>query len=175
MSKANAGHIIIKGDKRKGEPERNPHSMRRFFMPIDKGSAKPAFCYGRRKRDLEEEVNGMERALEMGHVSSEKKIKYKRDLAEKHYRLEQIKECGENARKIVEEDKDYWVKRREKCAEAIRDATPSRKDVKQRVVNPHAVLRREKREGLEEIKREYQIISRALGEESNISFLQKDS
>ena len=171
----NAGHIIVKGSKTKGEPEQNMKSVSRFFMPVDKGSAKPAFCYPKHRQDLKEEVRGMEKALEDGNVSSERKMKYKMDLKEKKTRLDEILESGANAKKIIAEDKDYWVKRRLACEELIAKGTPTRKDVKNRVVNPHAILRREKKEGLENIKREYQIISSAMGEESNVSFLQKDS
>ena len=49
----------------------------------------------------------------------------------------------------------------------------SRMDAEKRRVNPHRVANAEKG-GLGAMKKEYIVISRALGEESNVSFLQRD-
>ena len=58
----NEGHIIIKkSDSEKRSQGR--YAMSQFFMPIDKGSAKPAFCYPRRTQGLKEELQTMERTL----------------------------------------------------------------------------------------------------------------
>jgi len=175
MSKANAGHIIVKGSSRKGNVGGdNPRSIHRFFTAIDKGSARPAFCYPKKKEYFEEEVRRMEKTLASNMVHPERRMAYEHQLNEHKKRLDEIHESFDNAQKIVAEDPDGWAKRREELAEQIKEGVPSRKDVKERRVNPFANLRREKVEGLEDIKNEYRIISRAMGEESNVGFLQKE-
>jgi len=163
---ANAGHIIVKNSDKK--------SYKQFFSAIDKGSAKPSFCYPSRRRDLEEEVKSMERAIDMGSVSGERRMQFENVLKTKKDRLETIHQAHEDAKKVMEQDKDYWAKRRDELATKIADKTPTRKDVKDRRVNPHTVLKREK-SGLGEMKTEYQVISRLMEEESNVGFLQKDA
>jgi len=151
----------------------HPRDYQVFFGPLDKGAAKPAFCYPDRTEILEDEIRKMERALDMDFVSPERKMAFESKLKMRKTRLEGIREGAEKAQKIVAEDPDYWAKRRKELGRDIRNAMPSRKDVEKRRVNPHRVAKMEK-EGLGEKKREYIIISRALGEESNTSFLQKD-
>lgn len=175
---ANEGHIFIK----RGEGKQN--IRKQFFRPIDGKSARPVFCYPRRTENLREEVRGMERSLESGYVTSERKMMYELKLKERKKKLNAIEASFGNAAQVIKEDPDAWIARRDELATAIEDQTPTRKDVELRRVNPHAVLRREKtiEKGsmpLEEIKREYTIISRAFqaaGEEmeSNHSFLQKE-
>lgn len=175
---ANAGHIIVK----KGEGDFN--IRKQFFRPIDGKSSKPAFCYPRRTETLREEVRSMERALKGDYVTAERRMAYEQNLKKRKARLEKIEDSVENAKRVINADKDGWVKRRDKLAHAIAEQTPTRKDYQQRRVNPHAVLRHEKQGAkgsppLELLKREYTIVSRALqaaGEdaESNHSFLQKE-
>jgi len=173
---ANEGHIIIKRKNRSEfQAEHNPMSVRRFFLPVDKGSSRPAFCYGKKSEFLKEDIDTMKKNLETGAVAPERKSEYKARLNNVEERYDQITESHENAKKIISENPDKWIERRNELAEKIKEGMPTRKDVKDRRVNPHANLRREKEGGLEKMKNEYRIISRALGEESNISFLQKDS
>ena len=82
---ANEGHIIVKGSK-KGEPRRggDPASTSRFFMPIDEGSAKPAFCFPRRIETYEADVRKMERALNEGQVAPDRKMEFKYNLDKKN-------------------------------------------------------------------------------------------
>jgi hypothetical protein len=164
-----AGYIIIKdGDKGKRATYRD------FYGPLDKGSAKPSFCYPKRKEALEEEVQAMKKSLDGGYVSSEKIMEYKAKMRTKSDRLDKINEQESAARKMFEENKDNWLKRRGTLAEEITAATPSRNDVSKRRVNPFTTLKKEK-SGLVEKKREFVVLSRLAGEESNISFLQRDT
>lgn len=151
----------------------HPKDYRIFFGPLDKGAAKPAFCYPERTRILAEEVRKMEKNLSMGFISPERKMAYEGRLRTRQERLGAINKGTENAQKIINEDKDYWAKRRTDLGKEIRAAMPSRKDIEKRRVNPYRVNKMEK-EGLGEKKREFIVISRALGEESNVSFLQRD-
>lgn len=172
---ANEGHIIIKRKNRsENHAEHNPMEVSRFFLPVDKGAARPAFCYSKKREFIKEEMQSMEKNLENGNVASDRRLEYKMRLKQVSDRVDQINESTENAKKIISENPDKWRERREELAQKIADGMPTRKDVKDKRVNPHANLRREKKEGLEKLKNEYRIISRALGEESNISFLQKD-
>lgn len=151
----------------------HPEDYRIFYGPHDKGAAKPAFCYPGRIQELKEEVDKMEKNLAMGFVNAERKMAYEARLKERRGRLDSINESTANTQKIVNENKDFWSKRRNELAKTIRTAMPSRKDVEKRRVNPYRVAKMEK-DGLGELKKEYIVISRALGEESNTSFLQRD-
>jgi hypothetical protein len=162
-----------KEEPKKSPGRVHPEDYHVFFGPLDKGAAKPAFCYPERTRILKEEVRKMERNIEMGYISPERKLAYESRLKARRERLDAINENAANAHKIVTDNPDYWAKRRRELGKEIRAAMPSRKDVEKRRVNPHRVAKMEK-EGLGEKKREYIIISRALGEESNTSFLQRD-
>ena len=163
---ANAGYIIVKsGEKR---------SYKAFYSEVDKGSAKPAFCYPGQNKTLTEEVDGMKRALDNGYVDKTREMSLRAEYKLKRARLDAINQAHKEAKKLMAEDKDAWMKRRTKLGEEIADATPTYKDVKRRRVNPFTVLKNEKNKGLEEKKREYTVISRLAGEESNTSFLQRD-
>jgi hypothetical protein len=166
---ANEGHIIVKNKR----PDGRKINISRFFRPIDKGSAKPAFCYPHRRASLQDEVNRMEKILEGGHISSDRKMAFEIKLNERKERLDKINASFDGAEKVISEDKDAWAKYRQDLAKEISEGMPSRQDERERRVNPHRVLKNEKR-GLENKKRQYIIISRAMGEESNVSFLQKE-
>ena len=181
---ANAGHIIVK----KSESEKQSkgrYGMRQFFNPVDKGSAKPAFCYPRRTKGLQEELNQMERNIKEGRVDPERKMSYELKAKQIKERMEEINASFSNAKSIIDKSPDAWKTRRENLAAEIAERTPSREAVSKRRVNPHGVLRNEKqgtedKRPLEELKREFTIISRAFQargdyEEPNHSFLQKDS
>lgn len=151
-----------------------PKSFRKaFYGELDKGAAKPTFCHPKRKQDMEEEVKKMKRVLDGGDISSEHKMSFELRLKEREGRLDKINESEERSRKNFEEDKDYWVKRRNELKETIRDAMPSRTDVKERRVNPHKVIKDEKEGGLGQVKTEFIVLSRLMGEDSNVSFLQR--
>jgi len=150
-----------------------PRDYKIFWGPADKGAAKPAFCYPDRIRNLRDEVKSMERNLEMGYITAERKMVYEARLKQRKERLDSIDEHTERSMKIVSDDKDFWAKRRDELAEKISAGMPSRSDVRKRRVNPHKVIKMEK-DGFGALKKEYIVISRALGEESNISFLERD-
>lgn len=163
-----AGYIIIKD----GEKGRRA-SYRDFYGPLDKGSAKPSFCYPKRKESLKEEVEKLERVLALGHIAREHEMEAKVTLKTKKDRLKDIDAQEGDAKKLFNDNKDQWMKRRAELAEEIRETMPALSDTKKRRVNPHKVIQREK-SGFEDKKKEYIVLSRLAGEESNISYLQKD-
>lgn len=165
---ANTGYIVIKdGDKGRR------CSYREFYGELDKGSNKPSFCYPKRKEALKEEIDRMERALDSGYIGKDREMQIKQDLQKRKERIEKINEQEEKAKKLFNENKDAWMKRREALAEEITGSMPSRDNVKKKTINPFSTLKKEKG-GLEEKKREYIVLSRLAEEESNVSFLQKD-
>lgn len=166
---ANEGHIIVKNKR----PDGRTINVGRFFRPIDKGSSKPAFCYPHRRDALQEEVNSMKKILEGGHITADRRMAFEIKLKEREDRLNDINASFENAQKVVEENKDEWVKYRKDLAQDIRNSMPSRRDEKEGRVNPHRILKEEMK-GLKAKKQQYIIVSRALGEESNVSFLQNE-
>ena len=151
----------------------HPEDYKMFWGPEDKGAAKPAFCYPQRIETLEEEVRSMERTLEMGTIAGNRKPGYQARLKTRKDRLDAINENKERVQNIIAKDPDHWVKRRKQLEREIKSSLPSRKDVEKRRVNPYKVAKMEKG-GLGAMKNEYIVISRALGEESNTSFLQRD-
>ena len=179
---ANEGHIIVKPSEVKNP--RGRYSMNQFFRPVDKGSAKPAFCYPRRTEGLKEELAQMERNIKDGRVDPERAMGYQLKAKKIKERVSLIDESFKSAKEIIDKSPDAWKTRRDNLATEIQERTPTRDDKRKRRVNPHSVLRDEKvgsreKRPLEEVKREYTIISRAFqargdDEESNHSFLQKD-
>jgi len=164
----NQGYIIIKD----GEKNRRS-TYRDFFGPLDKGSAKPSFCYPKRKEALKEEVAKMERVLDSGHIAKEHEMEARVTLKTKKDRLKEIESQEGAAAKLFKENKDSWLKRRDELKTEISESMPRETDVKRRRVNPHKVLKMEK-EGLEDKKKEFIVLSRLAGEDSNLSFLQKE-
>jgi len=174
---ANEGHIIVKDKPGPGRPPVKRNIIR-FFTEVDKGSSRPAFCLPTQIERYKEDVDKMEKALKMGQVQVERKMAFEQKYKQKKERLDLLYENQNNAKSIIEEDTDYWANRRTELGEEIRAATPSRKDIKTKRVNPHKIIRMEK-EGLERSKQEYIIISRAMKAaghdvDSDISFLERD-
>jgi hypothetical protein len=168
MGAGTAGYIIVKdGDKGRRA------SFRDFYGPLDKGAAKPSFCYPMRKEALKEDIKKMEKALENGYIAPERKMEAQINLKTKKERLDKLNDQESAARKLFEENKDKWMERRTALAGEISESMPSRESVRKRIVNPHSVLKKEKG-GLEDKKKEFIILSRLAEEESNVSFLQKD-
>jgi gas vesicle protein len=165
---ANAGFIVIKD----GEKNRRS-TFRDFYGPLDKGSAKPSFCYPKRKEALKEEVEKMERVLDSGHIAKEHEMEARVTLKTKKDRLKAIDSQEGEARKLFNENKDKWMERRTTLAEEIRETMPTEENVRKRRVNPHKVLVTEK-SGLEDKKKEFIVLSRLAGEDSNVRFLQKE-
>jgi len=183
---ANEGHIIIKGGSEK--PRQNNSGRwgtNQFFTPVDKGSAKPAFCYPRRTQGLKEELAQMERNIRDGNVDPQQKMSYDLKAKKIRERVSMIDQSFEKAKEIIDKAPDAWKTRLQTLSAEIAERTPSREDKRKRRVNPHGVLREEKvgsqgKRPLEEIKREYTVIARAFQargdyEESNHSFLEKDN
>ena len=172
---AHEGHVIIKKsglDGRKINPAR-------FFRPIDKGSNKPAFCYPRHRDALKEEVDSMQRKLDGGYVDSERRMVFEYQLDKKKKRLSEIQDSFDNRDSIINENKDDWVKYRQALAEEIAGRTPTKQDERQGRINPHRRLKDEKygidgKPSLDGLKRQYQIVSKALDMESNTGFLQRE-
>ena len=63
MGSSSAGYIIIKN----GEKSRRA-TYREFYGSLDKGAAKPTFCYPKRIETLKEDIAKVERALEFGQI-----------------------------------------------------------------------------------------------------------
>lgn len=165
---ANSGYIVVKdGDKNRRM------TYREFYGPLDKGSAKPSFCYPKRKEALKEDVEKMERVLDSGHVSKEHEMETRVTLKTKKDRLKAIDAQEAEAQKKFKDNKDAWMKRREELAAEISESMPKAVDIKKKRVNPFKVHQMEKA-GLEDKKREYIVLSRLAGEDSNVGYLQKE-
>jgi len=159
------------GQQNKG----NPKDINRFYGEVDKGSDKPAFCKPEHKRIFDEETASLKKSLKSGLVAPHRVMIQEQNLKQREERGAQLQESEDRSRKIIAEDPDGWKRRRDECAEKIKRGMPSRKEVKDRTINPFMNLRREKQEGLQATKKEFMIISRAMGEPANVSFLQRDS
>lgn len=169
---ANSSYIIIKNSS-EGE-KLKPQGYKAFYGPLDKGSAKPSFCYPKQKESLEEEVKSMKKALKDGYVAETRILKVKNDLRMKEERLDKIKSQEADAIKLFKENKDACMKRRDELKEVISAGLPTTKDVEKKRVNPHRLFENEKKKGFGKLKTEYQILSHLAEEESNTKFLQRD-
>ena len=171
MGSSTASYIFIKGategDKVKKE------GFRAFYGPLDKGSAKPSFCYPTQKDSLREEIKGMEKNLSF--VAETRIAGVKQELKRMKARLDEINSQESNAIKLFKENKDACMKRREELAEIIAQGMPTSRDVEKRRVNPHRVAETEKKKGLGKLKLEYQVLSHLAEEEANTKFLQKEA
>jgi len=150
-----------------------PEDHKMFWGPLDKGANKPSFCYPDREQVLKNDVKDMEKNLAMGYVSQDRRLAFESTLKTKRERIEGLDANTQRVRNMVNDNKDAWAKRRTDIAKEIAAGMPSRKDVEKHRVNPHRVAKAEMG-GLGALKKEYIVISRALGEESNVSFLQRD-
>lgn len=172
MGASSAGYILIKGS---GEGDKvQKTGINAFYGPLDKGSAKPSFCYPKQKESLEEEIKGMKKSLKDGYVAETRILKVKNDLRMKEERLDKIKSQESDAVKLFKENKDACMKRRDELKEIIAAGLPTSKDVEKKRVNPHKLFENEKKKGFGKLKTEYQILSHLADEESNTRFLQKD-
>lgn len=159
-------NIIVKGGKKS--------SYRDFYGPLDKGSAKPSFCYPRMKESLKEEIRAMEQTLDSGHIGKDKEMQYRATLKTKRDRLSAIDAQDAKAKELFSENKDAWMKRRDELAEEIAERLPTEKQVQKGRANPHRIYEAEKSGGFGEKKLEYQVISHLAEEESNTAHLQKE-
>jgi hypothetical protein len=167
----NAGYIIVKS---KGSDAVQKLGYRAFFGSQDKGSAKPSFCYPRAKDSLREDNRSIQTALDNGYYAPNKKLSLQAELRKNQAKLDALDEQENRARVLFENNKDACMERRKALAEEIRESMPTEKEVKKRHINPYRQLEKEQK-GLKEKKLEYIVLSHLAGEESNTSFLQKES
>lgn len=159
--------IIVK-DKEKARQI----GWKQFIGEVSKGSSRPAFCNPGGINRMQETVADMRRNLEEGNVAPHQREQYKMNLRKHEDRLSAIQEEKDQAVKKYHEDQEYWDKRAEQLKKEIKAETPSKQDIKDKLVNPHSVLRKEM-EGLKEKKLEYQVVQRLRDDDSNISYLQR--
>ncbi len=159
--------IIVKNKEKAREM-----GYKAFFGSVSKGSARPAFCNPGGIMRLQETVADMARNLEQGNVAPHQREQYKIALKKHEDRLTAINDEKTEAEKIYKADTEYWDKQVDQLEKEIKATTPSRKEIKDRMVNPHTILRTEQ-EGLKEKKLAYQIIQGVRGGDSNISYLQR--
>jgi len=171
MGLSTASYIIIKGDGDKVQKS----GIKSFYGPLDKGSAKPSFCYPAQKEALREEVRQMEKSLNDGYVAPTRVLKVKQDLKVRKERLDKLNEQEANANKLFKDNKDACMKRRDELKEIIAQGLPTTKDVEKRRVNPRRLFEQEKAKGFGQLKKEFQILSHLADEESNTKYLQRDT
>ena len=150
-----------------------------FYGTHDKGSKFPAWTSPKRVEELSDQAKAYKEALDKNQVSSDMRPQVENKYKMISERLGSIVNSWDETQKFVNENEDKLNKRRKELAKEIGDLTPPRQMEKEHRVNPHTVLRREKEPDekgltLDDKKSEYILISRALGEESNVGFLQKE-
>ena len=148
-------------------------NVKDFFGKYDKNATKPGWTYTNRVAALETEVKSGEKALKDGHVGPQRIMEFTADLENKKERLSSIHESHHKAKIALRENPDAFNKRRVELGKIISEAMPSKTDVEKRRANPHRIAQLEK-SGLGALKTEFQIISRLMGENSNVGYLQRD-
>lgn len=163
-------------------------SAKEFFRDHDKGSARPAFCYPSSVRAFKEEASKLEKLFRDRMVHPTREVELSEKLRSMKQRISEIDKQAAEVKKEMKADPDYWDGRRKELAEMIKEYTPSKSTRKKKLVSPREILSREKGTkgklpklehggdsmSLEEAKKEYMIISRAMDEESNISYIEKE-
>lgn len=164
-------------------------SYKDFFGRHDKGAPFPAFCKPRLVESMKEEARSMRKNIEQDLVKPEAKLRYRAECEKREQRVSEIEHDIEEARKMLNAEPDRWAKRREMLAQMVQEAMPRETDVKKGRVDPHRILDMEKGFNpritpkdpetgaplpLSEAKKEYQIISRLMEEESSVEYLRKD-
>ena len=143
-----------------------------FIGEVSKGSARPAFCNPGGINKMAEVVSDMRRNLAEGNVDSSQREQYKMNLRKHEERLSEIQSEKDNAKKLYAEDQEYYDKRVEQLKKDIRAAVPSKTEIKDKMINPHTVLKNELA-GLRDKKLEYQVLQHIREDDSNISYLQR--
>ena len=159
--------IIIK-DKDKAKSM----GWKQFIGEVSKGSARPAFCNPGGISRMQETVNDMRRNLEQGNVAPHQREQYKMTLKKHEDRVSAITDEKENAKKLYQENQEYWDKRADQLKKEISAETPTKAEIKDRMVNPHTILRNEMA-GLRDKKLEYQTIQHLREDDPNISYIQR--
>ena len=171
MGVSTASYIIVKSE---GSDKVQKSGIKSFYGSLDKGSAKPSFCYPAQKDALREEIKSMEKSLNDGYVAETRVLKVKQDLKMKKARLDKINSQEADASKLFKDNKDACMKRRDELAEMIAQGLPTTKDKEKKRVNPRRLYEDEKKKGLGKLKTEFQILSHLADEESNTAFLVRD-
>lgn len=178
--KFGAPGIIIKS-----EPKR---SMRQFFFPHDKGSGRPAFCYPENISSLKEDTEKLEKLIQSRMIHPSHELEAKDRLRQLKGRLKEIEKQQHEVKTEMSKNREFFTSRREELAVLIREHTPSKSQRKLKKVSGREIYAREKGlKGklpallhggetftLEEAKREFMMLSKALGEDSDISHVEKD-
>jgi len=166
MGKSTAGHIIIK-------KSRGVRGTRQYFSDVDKTDSKPAFCHPQRIQKFKEEVERQRKVVKRANVTDDRMDEAVLTLKKHEKRLSEIEDSRVKADEIVKEHGDKIRERCEELGKYIAQETPTVEQETKRRVNPHIQLAKEQG-ALGEAKKEYIIHKRALGEESNVSYLQRD-
>lgn len=187
---ANEGHIMIKSDGR-----RKSYREAFFHPKQDKDkrggyAARPFWTRQRAVADLESRVKRNEQLLTGGFIQEgENRQKIAERLREDKKQLDMVNEVKENVKKELETNGEFWQERRKGIKEFIGSMTPSDKVLHERMVSPHLIAKREKQELIEEfakqkdgsqatfqdVKLEYIGISRAMGEDSDLTHIRGTS
>lgn len=176
---ANAGYIIIKSKEETKPKEPKPQGYRAFYGPEDKGSAKPSFCYPKQKDELKAEISRRKNNLKNNTVAETRIQKEKYEVDQLEAKLDRINEQEDNAKKLFKENKDAVAARYEEIKQQIAARMPSHNDIEKRRYNSQRIHDDEKK-GLKgaaplgELKREFQVLSCLLEEDSNTKMLQRD-
>ena len=178
--------------------ETNDEGKIQFFGEIDLNdeggirSDMPAWYLDRQVEELEEDVIKKEGMINRQQVTGESAAVLREQIKADKARLKKINEGRPN---LTGTQKDRCAKFRESLARQIKDSMPTRKQTKDGLVNPYNELKRLKNKHIkvdpelaaacgvkpvrghisgDEANKCFQIVSKALGEESNPETLRRD-
>lgn len=163
--------IIVK-DKDKDKERLRRMGVAAFMSSVSKGSARPAFCNPGGVERMKETVGDMRRNLDLGNVAPHQRKQYEVNLRKHEERLSAITDETNMAKEVYNADQEYYDKRVAELEKEIRRESHSKKDVNEKRINPHTILRAEQ-EGLKEKKLEYQTLKRLRGESPDLTYVQK--
>ena len=161
------------------EGKKSKKNLAHYFNPIDKGSSKPAWYYSAQIDEEKEWIRRAERELKEQTIPMEKIAELKVQLKVRKDKYEEIMKSKDASEKLVNTDKDKAFKRHTELEEIIKESMFTRDEMhyrdkhgrRHRTVDP----REEAERGIHRnhLIKEYTILGRLLGENTNIEALRR--
>lgn len=161
-------------DKLETESKRSKKNIAHYFKPVDKGSSMPSWYYREQVSEELEWINRAERQLRDDLVPQENKLAINTELKAKKKRLKEITEAKSDVEtKIMGKDKDKAWARHKELGEIIAESMFTRDEMFHRDTHGRKHRTIDAREEAartpfrNNIIKEYKILGRILGENSN--------
>jgi len=159
--------------------KKSKKELAHFFQPIDKGSSKPSWYYTAQVEEEQDWIRMAERQLKEQLVPTEKIAELKQQLSIRKGKFEKIMLSKDAANSHVKIDKDKAAKRHQELEETIKQSMFSRDEMfhrdqhgqRHRTVDPREEA--DRGQFRNRLIKEYKVLGRLLGENTNIEQLRR--